>query len=305
MQIYDDNPFMAHPPGKKLWQVVLNFQGALKAGQIEQCSEVLEPLALSIMARNQNASDGDDWLIEMVCVTPPSAQSLEEALVPAIGFMPHIHLEELQDRDWLSHVHDAFPPFTVGDFFVYGSHYTGPRPNDKIPLQIDAATAFGSGEHGTTAGCLQALSALKRQQQAFALGLDMGCGSGILGVAMVKLWPEMAVTAVDIDPESVRVTQHHAELNDVSLSTLAGNGYQALDKRLEGSFDLIVANILANPLIEMASDLHRFLKPGGKAVLSGLLVRQKESVLQAHLDLGLKLESEIAQDEWQTLVLIK
>ena len=310
-----DTVFKAHPPGKTLWRATLDFKGMLTADKAEIFSDCLEDTALSVLLRNEEASDGDNWMIDLVCEQEPDTENIlfrlhtmAEAQDWALSLAkPDIRLEALPDKDWLSHVHEAFPPLDIGRFFVYGSHYQGDIPNGKDGLLIDAATAFGSGEHGTTSGCLQALEALSQTYDVKS-GLDMGCGSGILAIGMAKLWPQATITAVDIDPESVRVTQNHAQLNHISdtqIPAAAGDGYKTPIVTDNGPYDLIVANILANPLVDMAPDLFHHLKKGGYAVLSGLLVRQKEMVLDAHKQAGLEWIDGYVVGDWQTLVLKK
>jgi ribosomal protein L11 methyltransferase len=203
-------------------------------------------------------------------------------------------------------VHRYFPPQILGGFYIYGSHSKNAAGPELIPLNIDAATAFGSGEHETTKGCLLLLEGLKNTA-GFAprRGLDMGCGSGILAIAMKKLWPDMAVLAVDIDPESVRVTARHAVMNQTPLKTEAGDGYDAPSVTADGPHDLIAANILAGPLVEMAPALARHLAPGGYAILSGLLARQRQDVNAAHAALGLSPRAELVLGDWAALLFQK
>jgi ribosomal protein L11 methyltransferase len=179
-------------------------------------------------------------------------------------------------------------------------------PKGFTPLQIDAATAFGSGEHETTQGCIQAFKKLKKKYD-FKNGLDMGCGSGILAIALTKLWPKIKMTAIDIDLESVTVTRRHAEMNGVSkkIKSEAGDGYRVPLVKKNAPYDIVAANILANPLIEMAPALNAVLKPGGIAVLSGLLGRQQAAVVAAHKKQGLKLIDSEEIGEWRALVLQK
>jgi ribosomal protein L11 methyltransferase len=133
----------------------------------------------------------------------------------------------------------------------------------------------------------------------------MGCGSGILALGIKKLWPDADVLAVDIDPESVRVTKRHADMNGANVTAVAGDGYAAKEVGTMPIYDLITANILAGPLIAMAPDLNRVLKPGGFAVLSGLLARQEQDVLTAHIKQGLVSKGHIALGDWRALILQK
>ncbi|MGH6979877.1 MAG: 50S ribosomal protein L11 methyltransferase, partial [Stellaceae bacterium] len=162
------------------------------------------------------------------------------------------------------------------------------------------ATAFGTGEHATTRGCLLATDHVKRPPRRI---LDMGCGTGILAIAAAKLW-HRDVLATDIDPESVRVTRVNAKVNGVANAVRAeiSPGYRHREIARRAPFNLVLANILARPLMDMAPDLARVLAPGGMAVLSGLLARQEAAVLAAHRAQGLYLVTRIALEGWHTLV---
>ena len=209
----------------------------------------------------------------------------------------------LPEVDWVAESHKALPPVAVGRFFVHGSHVTEVPAAGRIPILIDAATAFGTGRHESTRGCLLALSALAKKR-AVRRPLDMGCGSGLLAIAMARLW-RRPVLAVDNDRQAVAVTRQNAGINAVRPLVRArlGEGYRGPEVARRGPYDLIVANILAGPLASMAPELARQLAPGGVAVLSGLLSRQQRAVLAAHRAQGLRLEARIALGEWTTLVL--
>lgn len=303
-----------------LWTVRLNFAKTLSGDLPEKLSTALEDIAVSVFLHNREATDGDNWTITLTTFGKPDAADIlsridqvvtEEGLAPLLD-EKDIVAEKLPEKDWLRHVHENFPPIRTEKFFIYGSHYTGEKPPGLIPLQIDAATAFGSGEHETTRGCLQALEYLRGSGHAFANGLDMGCGSGILAIALIMLWPKASVAAVDIDPESITVTRRHAEMNGVAplISAEAGDGYNTPLVAAAGPYDIVTANILANPLITMAPALVKSLRPGGYAILSGLLQRQRDEVVAAHEKYGLKLlrVEEIGSPEtglWQALILQK
>jgi ribosomal protein L11 methyltransferase len=209
--------------------------------------------------------------------------------------------EAVASRDWVSEVQASFKPIHAGRFYVHGSHIDDVPQVGWIPIRIDAGAAFGTGEHETTTGCLLALDMLGRRRQ-FHRVLDMGCGSGILAIGAAKLWP-CPVEAVDIDVMSVAVAAENMVFNGVQkqVRCMAGNGYAVVD----GRFDLIIANILARPLMQMAGDLAAHLEPGGTAVLSGLLTRQERMVLWAHRQYGLVLRERIVRGGWSTLVLGK
>ncbi len=312
MQQYDDlTPSDLWPD---LWTVRLNFRQTLDGALPEKLSEALEDVAVSVFLHNQEATDGDNWTVTLTTLGAPDIKEIHRR-VGVVAAAENIKLlldekdivtEKLPQKDWLQHVHENFPPIKTDKFFIYGSHYTDEKPKDLIPLQIDAATAFGSGEHETTRGCIEALEHLT-ESHSFKNGLDMGCGSGILAIALVKLWPDIKVTAVDIDPESVIVTDRHAAMNDVNtkIHAAAGDGYRLPLVAQNAPYDIVTANILANPLIEMAPALLNVLQPGGCAILSGLLYRQKADVLDAHEKLGLRLVRADKIGDWCALILQK
>lgn len=216
--------------------------------------------------------------------------------------LPQLTESSLTDKDWMTAVYRDFPPLTIGRFYIYGCHIQEAPPTDLIPLHIEAATAFGSGQHESTEGCLKALTFLEAQQ-SFTRPLDMGCGSGILAIGMALLW-KVPVTACDNDPEAVRVTLENGHKNDVKqlMHAEVSEGFTALQNK---TFDIITANILAGPLCQMAEDVKRALMPGGFVVLSGLLNRQAEDVIDAYRSVGIKLFNQIFVGDWSTLIMRK
>ncbi|MBV9017362.1 MAG: 50S ribosomal protein L11 methyltransferase [Alphaproteobacteria bacterium] len=246
------------------------------------------------------------WRVEAYPKTPILCADIEIRLALAAagagGRLLHIAEERLPERDWLAENRRDFPPQSIGRFFIHGSHWRGPVPPAAIAIEIDAATAFGTGEHPSTRGCLLALDHLTRRRR-FRRALDIGTGSGILSLAAAKR-SHQAVTATDIDAEAVRVARHHARRNGlagrVTFTRAAGYRSRALRGR---RYDLIFANILARPLALMARDLKRALAPDGVAVLAGLLRRQEPLVLAAHRPQGLALARRFVIDGWSTLVL--
>ena len=247
-----------------------------------------------------------EWRVEayprLPALTP--ALSAQLALVAAAeqGRLVEIGEEKLADRDWLAENQLAFPPLRVGRFFIYGSHYPGGVPSGAIGIMLDAATAFGTGEHPSTRACLMALEGLAKRRR-FRRPLDIGAGTGILAIAAAKLL-QHRVLASDIDHGAVRVARRNIGRNGVSglVHVRRAAGYR--DRAIRKSrYDLILSNILARPLALMASDLVRALAPGGRAVLSGLLRRQEPIVLGPHRGCGIVLERRLVIDGWSTLVL--
>lgn len=253
------------------------------------------------------------WDIQWVFTSPAPVKQLAKLLTKHSGDNfkeTDFVVADIPETNWLEQSYLQFPPFEVQDFFIFGSHYDGKIPKGKIPLQIDAATAFGSGEHGTTRGCLEALLHLHGTGLKPKSILDMGAGSGILGIAAYKLWKN-SVLAVDIDKEATRVACHHRKINQVpsgdkGMICATGDGYAARRvKARDKGFHLIIANILAGPLTIMAEDLSKNLAKNGISILSGLLVEQEKEVLAAHKAAGLSVEKRITHGEWRTLILRK
>lgn len=206
---------------------------------------------------------------------------------------------------WLARTYAAFPEQAIGRrFAIRGTHLQDPPTAGRITLTLDAGLAFGSGEHGSTRGCLVALEDVARRRPRRVL--DLGTGSGILAMAAARLL-HRPVLATDIEPWSVRVTRENAALN--RLSTLIrpklANGWHHPAVRSGGPYDLVFANILARPLCLMAKHLATNLAPGGTAILAGLLATQARFVLAAHRRQGLVLERMLPQGNWTTVVVRK
>lgn len=217
--------------------------------------------------------------------------------------MPKYEVSLLPSHDWVSEVQKNFTPIHVGKYFIHCSDYDGVFPNNALPLQIDAGAAFGTGEHETTSGCMEVLGRLAKRYR-FSNMIDMGCGTGILSIAMAETWKQH-VLAADIDPNAVQITKRNADINHVSqwVHAVQSNGYLAREVEKYAPYDLIVANILAEPLVKFAKNLRKHLKADGIAVLSGLLIAQENNVLAAHRMQGLKLIHRHRKDGWSVLVL--
>lgn len=278
-----------------MWLVRLPVSSA----DVDACEAVLEPHCVAVSRFVPD--DGTPWRIEGVCTEEPDTDLIESALSD-MGLARPVTVEELADRDWVVESYRGFPPLEVGRFYVYGSHVEDPVPPGRIGLHVDAAAAFGSGEHATTKGCLLALDGLAARRPCNVL--DMGCGTGILGMAAAKLW-NVPTLAVDIDPVAVEVAAANARLNGVAdlVRTAVGGSYGLAAIRRGRPYDLILSNILANPLRRLAKGLAESLAPGGIAVLSGFFATDALKVEEAHRRLGLRREKLIIVGDWATLVL--
>ncbi len=215
---------------------------------------------------------------------------------------PEIEIEPLPDIDWLESSLRSFPPIDAGRFHLRGSHIHDRPPPGRITLVVDAGAAFGSGEHASTKGCLLALDRLLKRR-SFVNVLDMGCGSGVLALAVAKSIPAR-VLATDIDAMAARIAAGNARRNGVAarVRAAASDGYKSRLIHRRAPYDLVLANILARPLARMAAPLARHLAPNGVAVLAGLLRRQERQVLAAHRMQGLALLGRIRLGDWTTLV---
>ncbi len=247
------------------------------------------------------------WTFELLYEEAPDMDDIKRRLMVISALhnvgLPELDMQKLEQKDWLAQVARDFPPLSIGRFYIYGTHVKEAPPHGSISIQVNAGAAFGSGEHGTTRCCLEALEWLSKKRK-FRKILDMGCGSGILAIGAAKLW-KVDVVAVDIDPVAVRVTGENVAMNreTVRITSAVSDGYSCETIKRAKPFDLIVSNILARPLIAFAPDLVKNLTDDGYAVLSGLLTSQEAQVLQAHLMQGLKLEKRFVHQEWCTLVL--
>lgn len=235
---------------------------------------------------------------------PELAASL--ALAAAItGVSPVLERAATEADGWLARTYASFPEQLIGRHFaVRGTHLAGPATANRITLTLDAGLAFGTGEHGSTRGCLVALEAVARRRPRRIL--DLGTGSGILAMAAARLL-NRPVLATDIEPWAVRVAAENAALNGVAhlVQARLADGWRDPFVRQGGPYDLVLANILARPLCVMAKDLALNLAPGGTAILAGLLANQARWVLASHRAQGLRLERMLPQGPWTTIVMRK
>jgi ribosomal protein L11 methyltransferase len=302
----DDPPTLALPRlrGREregaVWRVLARVRGA------DAATAVFSLLDDAAGAVSTVEIAPEEWRVEAYppapVLTPALAARLALIAAAAGGTLVEIGEEKLPARDWLAENQLAFPPLRIGRFFIYGSHHRGRVPAGTIGIMLDAATAFGTGEHPSTRGCLMALDNLSRGRR-FRRPLDVGTGTGILAVAAAKLL-HRRVLASDIDGGAVRVARHNFARNGVAglVRVRQATGYR--DRAIRKlPYDLVLSNILARPLAVLARDLARTLAPGGRAVLSGLLRRQEPIVLAPHRGCGMVLEGRLIIDGWSTLVL--
>lgn len=223
----------------------------------------------------------------------------------ADAFGAPLSVERLPDTDWVAAGLKALAPVAAGRFLLHGSHDSDAVPPGRTALRIDAGQAFGTGHHPTTAGTLRALDHLMRVRR-FRRPLDLGTGSGVLAIAIAKIL-RRRVLATDIDPVAIAVARENARANGVAhlVTALAVSGVDAAPIRAGAPYDLVVANILAEPLRRLAPQLAPLIAPGGTLVLSGLLPHQCARVAAAYAAQRLRLEQARSVDGWAVLVLRK
>ena len=212
-----------------------------------------------------------------------------------------INREVIPDVDWIARSLEGLQPVHAGRFVVHGSHDRGKARAGEIAIEIDAGQAFGTGHHGTTAGCLEIIEKVMRARQPRKV-LDLGTGSGVLAIAARKLAPAR-VLATDIDPVATRVARENVRLNGIAsgITLETATGFHSTAFRRHGPFDLIIANILARPLMRMAPQLAAHLAPGGQVVLSGILANQRWKVIAAYNGAGLRHVRTIWRNGWVTI----
>ena len=255
---------------------------------------------------------GPDWLVEILLDRRPEDDEIRRAAVATAALLsidaPIPVIEPVDNDDWVARALRQHPPVRAGRLFVHGSHAKERIPAGTLPILIDAAQAFGTGHHESTKGCLLALDGLSRRirRDRRLRVLDMGCGSGVLAIAMWKLWRARPLAA-DIDRRAVEETKRNARRNGCGLSLRAevARGFRGRRIARGRRFRLIAANILARPLCAMATPLTARLVLGGRAILSGLLSEQAPTVEASYRARGLVVERRIVLGDWTTLMLRK
>ena len=278
------------------------LEGEDAANALAQAIEKMEPEPTGVGVF-EIEDDSGLWEVGAYFLEGPNTAVLE-LLAMAFGAKPFA-LSELPEIDWVAKVRRELSPVEAGRFFVYGSHDADKVPEDRIALQIEATVAFGTGHHGTTLGCLRAFDRLFGAGFSPRCVADIGCGTAVLAMAAAKVLPDALVIASDIDEVAVEVAKANVAINGldgrIECLEAAGFGHERLAKA--APFDLVFANILKGPLIELAPDMASHVAAGGLVILSGLLVIQAEAVTAAYVAAGFALETRDDIGEWSTLVL--
>lgn len=266
---------------------------------MEALEEAIVPEA-SAASMDEADEANDLWQVMAYYAEKPEDDTLEPILDALSLPAGSVCVADLPEDDWVARSLQGLKPVVAGRFYVHGGHDPRPRPGG-ISLQIDAGTAFGTGHHGTTRGCLFALDAILKARRPRSV-LDIGCGTGVLAIASAAA-AHCPVVASDIDPEAHRVTAANAALNGTHrhMTILTATGTN--DRRITagGPYDIIFANILARPLIALAGAITRLAAPGGDIVLSGLTIDQERWVLAPYRSRGAIIVRRIQLEGWSTL----
>ena len=250
---------------------------------------------------------GGRWDITVHFAEAPDQASIRELVGIAAGdeVAQAIGFDTVEAKDWVKATLEELVPVRAGRFIVHGGHDRAKVPPNKLGIEIEAALAFGTGHHGTTRGCLLLLDEVLKAYSPRRV-LDLGTGTGVLAIAAAKALRHR-VLASDIDPLSVRVAADNARLNGTGdlVETIRGSGFSAPQFRKCAPFDLVLANILANPLRQMATPMSRHLAPKALVILSGLLPPQASAVISAYRARGLVLKRHIQIEGWSSLLMRK
>jgi ribosomal protein L11 methyltransferase len=244
----------------------------------------------------------EGWTVDAYYLDAPDPASLGQQIAELLSSPPpELLAEELADENWVAISQSALPPVAAGRFTVHGSHDRERLIRGPNGLLIDAGEAFGTGHHATTEGCLLALDELSRRRR-FRSVLDLGCGSGVLAIAAARALPFARIDAIDCDPVAVNVASENARINGVArrIRFATGAGVERTRR-----YDLVLANILAQPLILLAPAMARSVVPGGAAVLSGILVPEAARVIASYRAAGFTLAVHDRNAGWSTLTLLR
>lgn len=269
------------------------------AGLIEE-SVIRPPLAVTLFE-----APGDGWVIDSYYEDAIGLAEIADLVDggPAVR-SANITIEVVPDENWVAISQAGLPPVVAGRFLVHGSHDRAIGRLKRDAIEIDAGEAFGTAHHATTLGCLIAIDRLTRGRN-FTRVLDLGCGSGVLAIAAARVLPKAAIIASDFDPEAVRVAGENVRKNAlagrIALVTALGLDHPALRRR--APYDLVIANILAEPLIALAQRLAGVIPPRGVVVLSGILQSQAPAVLAAYGAAGFARQRVDWLNGWVTLTL--
>jgi len=295
------------------WKISLpctREEGEAFAGEFSFASGREPPV---ISTDEADPDDPERWRLTAYLETEPDEILVGDLLrLAPSASRRDVRIERMPSVDWVTLSQQGVKPITAGRFHVYTAAYADTLQPGQIGIRIEAGQAFGTGQHETTSGCLAVLDRLAAEGRSFLNALDLGTGSGILALGIVKRWRGARVIASDIDPVSVEVAAENVGINGETvgdgagaIALVAADGFEDERLRARAPYDLVVANILAGPLIALAPDIADVLQPGGTLLLAGLLDEQAEDVVAAYAVRGCRLLEQHVVGPWPTLVLTK
>lgn len=290
----------------QLYQLTIRADKTINDGIADLLENIYpEPTAVSHFEDKKNS---DHWTTSAHYLEQPSRETIVEQISNILNVTPEsyeLDITKIENIDWVSHVQKGLKPVRAGRFFIHGSHDSDKAENEPYSILIDAAQAFGTAHHGTTEGCLKAISELSETHQPKNI-LDLGSGSGILAIASSMVFKDATIIASDIDPVSVQVAQTNDDLNrpensnNATITHICGDALNDETIQETAPFELLIANILAKPLISMAPDITNAVAPDGTLLLSGILDVQLDDVIEAYVAEGLTHLKTDLIGEWTT-----
>ena len=279
------------------------LQSQPPAEALGEALEALDPAPMGVGTFEIEDGSGT-WEVAAYFTDPPDVAGL--ALLAEIHGARDFAVSKLDDRDWVAQVRRELTPVEAGRFVVFGGHDAAQIGINKIGLRIEAAMAFGTGHHGTTLGCLRSLDRLRKAGFQPKKIADIGSGTGVLAMAAAKVFPSVTL-ASDIDPIATSTARANCKVNGLGprVLCLTAIGFQHAKLRAVARYDLILANILANPLKMLARDMARYTRSGSRIILSGILNRQAQSVIGVYAGHGFALEHHRRIGEWTTLTMVR
>jgi ribosomal protein L11 methyltransferase len=292
---------MTKTPQTQFYEVVFSGSEAdiFALAEAVGFEDEIDTLALSIY--EGEGKDSGTYFLQSLYTELSLAERISEKYSQRANIQSKIELT--QDRDWVSFTQSGLPPVPAGPYFIYGSHDAGNIPSSaKYPILIDAGMAFGTGHHGTTKACLLMLADLAAKGFTPSSVLDLGSGAGILAIAAAKTY-HCPILATDIDPDAVEVAIFNAQANDTAeyITALHADGFEH-DALSGQTFELIFANILAGPLMDLAPDITRALAPNGHVILSGIIDDMAPAVARAFQAQGLNINVQPSLEGWTSLL---
>ncbi|MCR8546689.1 50S ribosomal protein L11 methyltransferase [Salipiger sp. P9] len=287
----------------KTWTAFTKLSAKDSAEALGEAMEELDPMPTGVGVFEIEDGSGT-WEVGGYFTEEPDG--IELALLAAAFGAQDFVVSEVPDTDWVDKVRRELTPVEAGRFFVYGSHDADKIPEGAEPLLIEAAMAFGTGHHGTTLGCLRALDRLANEGFIGKSVADVGCGTAVLAMGAARIWPD-PVIASDIDEVAVEVAEANVRANGLEgkVTCVEAAGFDNPEIAARAPFDLVFANILKQPLIDLAPSMAENLGAGGYAILSGILTRQADEVVEVYARNGINLAHREEIGDWVTLTLQK